>query len=226
MEKKQYEEFINELDDNHLNKLLDAANGRLDGTDIQELEEYIIPSIARLIQMCGGDPLGNGQLDTPYRVVKAWFELSRGYTEDPTKHLLTAFDLDEGDKETDLDDMVIVENITMKSVCEHHILPFIGVIHIGYIPDGKIIGLSKFSRLVKGISNRFQVQEKITQEVAEAIMDIGAKGVVVYGSAVHTCMISRGIEEHNTNTITIATRGAFRDDKMLEQKFLTAVGGK
>lgn len=222
-----YEKFQSELSEKHKEKLVAAGKGRLKGAEVSEIEEYIIPAIARLIELCGGDPTSNGQQDTPYRVVKAWFEMTEGYTEDPAKHLTTAFDLDEGDKKTDKDDLVIVEKITLNSVCEHHVLPFIGEVHIGYIPDGKIVGLSKFSRLVKAIGKRFQVQEKVTDEIADTIMKVtGAKGVIVAGSAVHTCMISRGVEEKETNTITIATRGVFRDDETLEQKFLAVIGGK
>jgi GTP cyclohydrolase I len=209
-------------------KLLVAGKGRILEQELEEIETDILPSIYRLMEMCGGDPSGNGQKDTPYRVAKAWMEMSEGYTEDPREHLNTSFDLDDGDKEIekDEDDLVIVENITIKSVCEHHILPFIGTVDIGYIPKTKVLGLSKFARLVRGYASRFQIQEKLGAQIAKAIMEeADAKGVIVKINAVHTCMIARGVREKNSNTVTVAVRGVFKEDKMLEQKFLTATGG-
>jgi GTP cyclohydrolase I len=221
--------YKTELSDAQKTKLIKAGSGRLIEEDLPIITDEIMPAISLLLDMCGGNPLGNGQKDTPFRVVKAWFEMSEGYTEDPTQHLLTAFDLDDGDKEinSEEDDLVIVNNIAIKSVCEHHILPFFGTVDIGYIPETKVLGLSKFVRLVRGYASRFQIQEKLGAQIAKAIMELSnAKGVIVKINAVHTCMIARGVRESDSNTVTVAVRGVFKEDKMLEQKFLTATGGK
>ena len=194
---------------------------------LQDIELQIMPAIANLIDICGGDSKSSGQEDTPYRVVKAWLEQTVGYTEDPDEHLNVKFDLDEEDTPVskEHDDFVMVGPIDLRSVCEHHILPFYGHVYIAYIPKNKVVGISKLARLVDGYGKRMQIQEKVTHQLADAVMEVvDAKGVAVYVEAAHTCMINRGIEQSfDSRTTTIATRGLFRDNQGLEDRFLKAV---
>ena len=217
------------LDDSKKLKLIQAGAGRVTEDDIVIMQHEIVPALQKLITMCGGNPDSNGMMDTPYRIIKAWLEMTEGYQENPAHHLLTSFDLEEGDFKLDpgADDIVIVKNIRVLSVCEHHILPFVGKAHVGYLPKDKAVGISKLSRLVQGYSKRFQIQEKLGHQIVTAIMEeVDAAGAIVYIDSLHTCMVARGVREHNANTVTIATRGAFREDKRLEEKFLIAIGGE
>ena len=151
------------------------------------------------------DPTRDGLERTPERVEKALEFLTRGYREDPNAILHSAmFDVA-------YDEMVIVKDIEMYSLCEHHMLPFFGKVHVAYIPDGKVIGLSKVPRLVEVFARRLQVQERLTQEIAEAIQDaIHPQGVGVVVEARHLCMMMRGVEKQNSSTVTSAMLGVFQ----------------
>ena len=158
-----------------------------------------------ILSRLGEDPKRDGLLQTPRRVEKAMTFLTKGYSEDPAKILRGAlFDVD-------YDEMVIVKDIEMFSLCEHHMLPFFGKVHVAYIPDGKVIGLSKVPRLVEVFARRLQVQERLTQQIAEAIQSaIHPQGVGVVVEARHLCMMMRGVEKQNSSTVTSAMLGVFQ----------------
>ena len=159
---------------------------------------------AELLQRLDEDPTRDGLLKTPERVEKAMAFLTKGYREDPTTILQGAmFDVD-------YDEMVIVKDIEMFSLCEHHMLPFFGRVHVAYIPNGKVIGLSKIPRLIDVFARRLQVQERLTQQIADAIQEaIAPQGVGVVIEARHLCMMMRGVEKQNSSTVTSAMRGVF-----------------
>jgi GTP cyclohydrolase I len=152
------------------------------------------------------DPTRDGLLATPSRVEKSMEFLTKGYTQDPTKILRGAlFDVD-------YDEMVIVKDIEMFSLCEHHMLPFWGRVHVAYIPNGKVIGLSKIPRLVDVFARRLQVQERVTRQIADAIQEaIEPRGVGVVIEARHMCMMMRGVEKQQSATVTSAMVGCFRE---------------
>ena len=172
---------------------LTAVDEGLSGYSTQELYREIL---ARL----GEDPNRDGLLATPSRVEKSMGFLTKGYDQDPARILRGAlFDVD-------YDEMVIVKDIEMFSLCEHHILPFFGKVHVAYIPKGKVIGLSKIPRLVEVFARRLQVQERLTRQIADAIQDaIDPQGVGVVIEARHLCMMMRGIEKQHSSTVTSAT---------------------
>jgi GTP cyclohydrolase I len=189
----------------------------------EAITEEIIPALNKLIDICGGDSTSAGQEDTAYRVVKAWLEQTTGYDKDPARHLEVQFT--DTFMEKKVDDLVIVKDIEFASVCEHHIMPFIGKIHIGYIPGDSVVGISKIPRMAKEFGKRMQLQERLGDDIATAMMKGAAcQGVIVVIEAAHTCMIARGIEAAGTTTITSHTRGLFREKQNLEQTFLRAIG--
>ncbi|QEE29685.1 GTP cyclohydrolase I FolE [Terriglobus albidus] len=164
------------------------------------------------------DPTRDGLLKTPERMEKAMAFLTKGYKQDPTEILRGAlFDVD-------YDEMVIVKDIEFYSLCEHHLLPFFGKAHIAYIPDGKVIGLSKMPRLVDVFSRRLQVQERLTRQIADAIVDaIRPQGVAVIMEARHLCMMMRGVEKQNSATVTSAMLGVFKEQQQTRNEFLSLV---
>ena len=169
------------------------------------IAEYSTREIyAELLQRYDEDPTRDGLLKTPERMEKAMAFLTKGYREDATSILQGAmFDVD-------YDEMVIVKDIEMFSLCEHHMLPFFGRVHVAYIPNGKVIGLSKIPRLIDIFARRLQVQERLTQQIADAIQEaIAPQGVGVVIEARHLCMMMRGVEKQNSSTVTSAMRGVF-----------------
>jgi GTP cyclohydrolase I len=171
--------------------------------------------VRRQLELLGEDPGRDGLLKTPERVAKAQAWLTRGYD-------LSVEDV-VGDAvfEETHESMVVVRDIELYSMCEHHMLPFFGKAHIAYIPDGRIVGLSKLPRIVEIFSRRLQVQERLTEQVAQAIEDVLApRGVGVVIEAVHLCMMMRGVEKQNSRTITSALRGQFRECPMTRDEFL------
>jgi len=184
----------------------------------QSIAEYSTQEIyAELLLRFHEDPNRDGLLKTPERVEKAMEFLTQGYEQDPTSILLGAmFDVE-------YDEMVIVKDIEMFSLCEHHMLPFFGRVHVAYIPNGKVIGLSKIPRLIEVFARRLQVQERLTREIAEAIEDaIHPQGVGVVMEAQHLCMMMRGVEKQNSSTVTSAMRGAF-SEQSTRAEFLSLV---
>lgn len=176
-------------------------------------------TVRRLLQHIGEDPTRGGLLETPSRVTKAWRHMTSGYQQKAEDVLKVFEDGAEG-----YDEFVLVKDIPFYSHCEHHMAPFFGTAHIAYIPNGKIVGLSKLSRLLDIFANRLQVQERLTAQVADALMEhLGAKGAAVCVKARHLCMESRGIKKQGSETVTTALRGVFRDDPAARSEFLESV---
>jgi GTP cyclohydrolase I len=176
--------------------------------------------VERQLALLGEDPARDGLQRTPARVAKAFAELTSGYWSTPEAVLNGAlFDVQS-------DEMVIVRDIDFYSLCEHHLLPFFGKCHIGYLPGGKVVGLSKLPRLVELYARRLQVQERLTTQIAEAILEhCGAQGVGVVIEAQHLCMMMRGVEKQTSFAITSSLLGCFRDDPRTRAEFLDLVRG-
>ena len=175
-----------------------------------------------ILTWMGEDPNREGLLETPKRVVKAFKEYFKGYKEDPNKILDKTF----GDVEG-YDDMVIQKNISLKSHCEHHMAPIIGIAHVAYIPSEKVVGLSKLARVVDGYSRRLQTQERLTMQIANAIYKgLKAHGAAVCIDAVHQCMTTRGVMKENATTVTNYFTGSFRDNHTLQHRFLSYINQK
>ena len=183
----------------------------LDSVSTQDLYRELLVRI-------GEDPTRDGLVRTPERMEKSMAFLTRGYTMDVTEVLHNAlFDVD-------YDEMVIVKDIEFFSQCEHHLLPFFGKAHIAYVPNGKVIGLSKIPRLVDVFARRLQVQERLTQQIAEAIEEaIGPQGVGVVIEAQHLCMMMRGVEKQSSATVTSSLRGVFKTQLQTRNEFLSLV---
>ena len=173
-------------------------------------------AIKIIIKWIGESPEREGLKSTPSRVVKAFKEYFQGYKEDPADYLTKTFSEVEG-----YDDMVIEKNISLRSHCEHHMAPIIGVAHVAYIPAKKVVGLSKLARVVDAFSKRLQTQERLTIQIAKTIMDVlQPRGVAVTIDATHQCMTNRGIKKENTTTITNYFLGAFKDDLSFQNRYL------
>ena len=177
--------------------------------------------IREMLVRLGEDPEREGLLNTPDRVQRAMQHLTKGYNDDPEVMLNSALFT------VDYDEMVIVKDIEMFSLCEHHMLPFFGKVHIAYIPNGKVIGLSKLPRLVEVYSRRLQVQERMTTQIAETIQRvIQPQGVGVVVEARHLCMMMRGVEKQHSAAVTSAMFGCFRDEQETRQEFLSLIRAK
>jgi len=182
-------------------------------------EARIEAAVREILLAIGEDPGREGLLRTPARVAAAYGELFAGLREDPRRHLSVTFD--EGHKE-----MVVLRDIPFASCCEHHLLPFTGHAHIAYIPQGRVVGVSKLARLVEGYARRPQVQERLTSEIADALMDaLQPDGCGVVIEATHTCMTIRGIQKPGSTMITSAVRGGFRRRPETRAEFFAIVRG-
>ena len=171
--------------------------------------------VSEMIRRLGDDPEREGMQKTPERVHKAMQFLTSGYERNPVDVIGDAL-FEERHR-----NMILVKDIEMYSLCEHHLLPFFGKVHIAYIPSGQIVGLSKTARIVENFSRRFQVQERLTEQIAQAIWDVvKPHGVGVVIEASHLCMMMRGIEKQNSSTVTSAMRGAFLEDPATREEFL------
>jgi GTP cyclohydrolase I len=183
-----------------------------------EFEALISQMLARI----GEDPERDGLKRTPLRVAKAMDFLTSGYQED----LATVVNGALFEEETGSDEMVIVRDIEFYSMCEHHMLPFYGKAHIGYIPNGRIIGLSKLARITDLFARRLQVQERLTNQIADAMMEVlQPKGVAVLTEASHFCMMMRGVQKQGSFTIATSMRGVLKEDKKLRKEFMGLVKG-
>lgn len=171
--------------------------------------------IIQILKAIGENPKREGLLKTPHRVVKSWKELFSGYAQNPKDILSTVFE------EGSCDEMVILKNIEFTSMCEHHMLPFRGTADVGYIPNKKVVGLSKLARLVDCFSRRLQIQEQMTQQVAQAVLKyLKPKGVAVVIRAHHQCMSCRGVMKQNTTMITSSMLGVFRNNRAARSEFM------
>ena len=182
------------------------------GISEKEAEE----AFTKIIKWIGEDPSREGLKSTPKRLVKAYKEYFKGYSEDPAKILEKTF----GDVQG-YDDMVIQKNISLQSHCEHHLAPIIGVAHLAYIPNQKVVGLSKLARVVDVFSKRLQTQERLTMQIANVLMEaLDAKGVAVSIDATHQCMTMRGIKKEQATTVTNYYLGKFKEDLSYQNRYL------
>ena len=171
-----------------------------------------------LLELLGEDPSREGLLNTPTRVAKAWEFLTKGYNENLDELINNA--IFEGESK----DMVIVKNIEFYSLCEHHMIPFYGKAHIGYIPDGKIIGLSKLARITDLFSQRLQVQERLTNQIAQCLQEVlNPRGVAVVLEGKHFCMLSRGVQKQNSIATSSSMLGIFREKESTRNEFLKLI---
>ncbi len=185
-------------------------------------EARIERAVTELLLALGEDPTRDGLVKTPVRVARMYQELLAGFGESPGDHLEVTFAADH-------DEMVMVRDIPFASLCEHHLIPFIGKAHVAYIPgqDGRITGLSKLARLVEGFARRLQVQERMTSEIADAIEHaLAPRGVLVVLDAEHLCMSMRGVKKSGTSTVTSAVRGLFRSDAATRMEAMQFVRGR
>ena len=179
-------------------------------------QEEAEQAFTKIIQYIGEDPTREGLQSTPRRLVKAFKEYFKGYQEDPKEILKKTF----GDVEG-YDDMVIQKNISIQSHCEHHMAPIIGVAHVAYIPNNRVVGLSKLARVVEVFSKRLQTQERLTMQIANTLMEsLDAKGVAVSLDATHQCMTMRGIKKEQATTVTNYYLGKFKEDLSFQNRYL------
>ena len=173
-------------------------------------------AVRTLLRWAGDDPSREGLLDTPKRVVDAYGDWFSGYGDDPREYLERTFEEVAG-----YDEMIVLRDIEFESHCEHHMAPIIGRAHVGYLPDGKVVGISKLARVVEAYARRFQVQEKMTAQIAGVIQDVlRPRGVGVVVDASHECMTTRGIHKRGVSMVTSKMLGGFRDDARTRSEFL------
>ena len=194
-----------------------SAPGQLPGSvDHARIER----AVREILLAVGEDPDREGLLQTPARVARMYAELFGGLRQDPRVHLRTAFT-------EKYDELVLVRDIDFHSICEHHLLPFMGKAHIGYLPDGRVLGLSKLARIVEVVARRPQVQERLTETIADLLEeDLGAKGVAVVVEATHTCMTIRGVRKPGSLCVTSAMKGLFRANVSSRAEVLALIHGR
>lgn len=187
----------------------------IDGIDL----ERIRCAVREILLAVGEDPDREGLLETPDRVARMYAEVFKGLKEDPKEHLATSFT-------QQYDEIVLIKDIRFESFCEHHLLPFFGSAHVAYLPNGKIVGLSKIPRVVDAMSKRPQVQERLTEQVADLLMsELDARGVAVVMEASHTCMTVRGVHKAASSCITSAMRGIFKESIACRSEVLSLIYG-
>lgn len=180
-------------------------------------KEKVEEAIKLLLEAVGEDVNREGLLDTPARVARMYEEILSGNDETPETHLSRQFNVEGSD-------IVIEKDITFYSMCEHHLLPFFGKVHIAYIPNGKVVGLSKLARTVEVYARRFQLQEQLTRQIADALEKcLSPKGVMVVIEAEHTCMTMRGVKKPGSTTVTTVTRGEFKDNYDMQKLVMDSV---
>lgn len=186
---------------------------------IRPSEEEAMAAVKTLLAFAGDDPSREGLIETPKRVVKAYGEFFAGYDEDPVEALSKTFEQIKG-----YDEMVIVKGIRVESHCEHHMAPILGVAHVGYIPNKRVVGISKLARIIDIFGKRLQTQETMTAQVADTINDVlKPKGVAVVIDAAHQCMTTRGIHKTETSTVTSRMLGAFKENPTTRSEFMNLI---
>ncbi len=202
-----------------LSKTGTSANGSRSATPKPTREEAEA-AVATLIRWAGDDPLREGLEETPARVVRSYEEFFAGYAQDPEDILRTTFEETEG-----YDEMVVLRDIDFHSHCEHHMVPIIGKAFVAYLPNKRVVGISKLARVVEAYAKRLQIQEKMTAQIANAINDVlKPKGVAVVVEAEHQCMTTRGVEKPGVTMVTSTMLGAFRDNSSTRREFLAFIG--
>ncbi len=177
----------------------------------------IVTAVRMILEAIGEDPDREGLRDTPKRVAKMYSDLFQGLYEDPRDHLTVLFDEQH-------DEMVLVKDVPFYSMCEHHLLPFHGKAHVAYLPRGKVVGLSKIIRVVEAFARRPQVQERLTSQIADLLMEeLDAHGVAAVVEASHTCMTMRGVKKPGSNVVTSAMRGIFKTSEASRSEFMSLV---
>ncbi len=177
-------------------------------------------AVRTLIEWAGDDPDREGLAGTPERVVRAYEEFFAGYSEDPVALLAKTFE-----ETAAYDEMIVLRDIRLESHCEHHIVPILGKAHIGYLPSGRVVGISKLARLVEVFAKRMQIQEALTSQIADTIQEVlKPRGVAVVIEAAHQCMTTRGIRKPGVSMVTSRMLGAFRDDPTTRREFLAMIG--
>ncbi len=185
-------------------------------TSPEVTREQAMDAVRTLLRWAGDEPTREGLRDTPKRVVDAYREWFSGYGEDPEDYLRRTFEEVAG-----YDEMIVLRDIQFESFCEHHLAPIIGRAHVGYLPDGKVVGISKLARVVDAFAHRFQVQEKMTAQIAICIANVlNPRGVGVVIDATHQCMTTRGVHKRGVSMITSQMLGTFRDDARTRAEFL------
>jgi len=176
-------------------------------------------AVREILSAVGEDPDREGLLETPARVARMYAEMFAGLHQDPKVHLRKAFT-------EKYDEIVLIRDIAFTSMCEHHLLPFVGKAHVGYLPDGRVLGLSKLARIVEVVSHRPQVQERMTEQIADLLVeDLGAKGVAVVVEASHTCMTIRGVRKPGSLCVTSAMKGIFRSNVSSRAEVMSLIYG-
>ena len=207
-----------EFDEHELEALIVPGRGKLEGVNFST-NPRIETAVREILIGIGEQPDREGLLKTPSRVAKMYAELTAGYHIDPDALINDAI------FSVDYDEMVLVKNIDFYSLCEHHMLPFMGQVHVAYIPNGKVVGLSKIPRIVEMFARRLQVQERMTVQIADFINEhLDPTGVAVVAEGVHMCSVMRGVKKANASMVTSAMRGIFRDDSKTRQEFMAHVG--
>lgn len=177
-------------------------------------------AVRTLLSWAGDDPDREGLLDTPARVVRAYEEFFSGYAVDPVEFLNRTFSETEG-----YDEIVVLRDIRVESHCEHHMVPIVGMAHVGYLPKNRVVGISKIARLVDAYAKRLQIQEKLTAQIANTMQEVlDPRGVAVVIEAAHECMTTRGVHKSGAGMVTSRMLGAFRDDPATRREFLTMIG--
>ena len=184
-------------------------------------QEEAEAAVRTLIEWAGDDPDREGLVDTPERVVRSYEEFFAGYFEDPVTMLTTTFE------ETDeYDEMIVMRDIRLESHCEHHIVPILGKVHIGYLPSDRVVGISKLARVVEVFAKRLQIQERLTAQIGDTIQEVlQPRGVGVVIEAAHQCMTTRGVRKPGVSMVSSHMLGSFRDDRTTRQEFLSIIGG-
>lgn len=193
--------------------------GRKDyvNSQVSSNREKIEAHVKEILKLIGEDVEREGLIETPARVTRMYEEIFSGYEVEPREVLGVMFDENH-------EEPVIVKDIVYYSLCEHHMAPFFGKVHIGYLPSGKVVGLSKLARLVDAITRRLQVQERVTADIANVLAEeLAPHGVIVVVEGEHLCMCSRGVKKTGSNTITTATRGLYKEDAALRAEFMSLI---
>lgn len=182
-------------------------------------QDKIREAVRLLLEGIGEDVNREGLADTPDRIAKMYAEIFSGMDEDASRHLSKVFSVDNSE-------MVLERDIVFYSMCEHHMLPFFGKVHVAYVPDGKVVGLSKLARTVEAYAGRLQIQERMTAQIADAVMEyLAPRGVMVVVEAEHMCMTMRGVKKPGSKTLSVATRGVFADNAPLQDQFFRMLHG-
>jgi GTP cyclohydrolase I len=190
------------------------------GANADVSREQAEDAVRTLLRWAGEDPAREGLLDTPKRVAKAYKDWFSGYALDPDDYLRRTFEEVAG-----YDELIVLRDIEYESHCEHHMAPIIGKVHVGYLPDGKVVGISKLARVVDAYARRFQVQEKMTAQIADCIQRVLApRGVGVVVEGAHECMTTRGVHKRGVSMVTSKMLGSFRDDARTRNEFLRFIG--